>query len=81
MAAGTPVVATNVHAIRELVEHGTDGYLVNYGDAVSLANAIVSLLGDAHKRALFTEKGIEKVQRTYRWDSITEAFRKEVYET
>jgi glycosyltransferase involved in cell wall biosynthesis len=29
LACGTPVVVTNVGAVRELVEHGTDGYIVD----------------------------------------------------
>lgn len=79
MAAGTAVIATNVDSLRDLVEHDVDGYLVDYGDSIALGDAIVSLLGDEDKRVSFVEKGIEKVERRYRWDSILEAFMKEVY--
>jgi len=78
MAAGTATIATDVDALRDLVENGVDGYLVGYGDTEALGDAIVSLLGDGYKRALFVEKGMEKVRGTYRWDTIVEAFKEAV---
>lgn len=79
MAAGTPVIATDVDSLRDLVEDGEDGYLVTYGDVPMLADRIISLLKDRNKRNSFAEKGKEKVKRVYHWDCIIEAFRKEVH--
>jgi glycosyltransferase involved in cell wall biosynthesis len=46
MAAGLPVVATQVGALPELVEAGETGLLVPRGDARALANALLTLLRD-----------------------------------
>jgi len=46
MACGKPVVATNVTAIPELLDHGRTGVIVPAGDPASLRSALESLLGD-----------------------------------
>jgi glycosyltransferase involved in cell wall biosynthesis len=43
MAAGLPVVATNVGAIPELVRHGIDGMLAAPGNADKIAQAMTWL--------------------------------------
>jgi hypothetical protein len=40
-AAGTPVVATEVGGLPEVVEHGVDGYLVPPGNPAALADRIL----------------------------------------
>lgn len=44
MAAGMPIVATDVPSIREVLRHGENGWLVTPGDAKALAEGIRSLL-------------------------------------
>jgi len=46
MAAGRPVVATDVGGIREAVVHGETGYLVAAGDDRALAAHVIHLLED-----------------------------------
>lgn len=53
MAAGLPVVATDVAGIRERVEDGTSGWLRPFGDASGLAGAMRRLLGDENERRGF----------------------------
>ncbi|QXD16186.1 glycosyltransferase family 4 protein [Rhodocaloribacter litoris] len=55
MAVGTPVVATAVGGIREIVRHEETGLLVPYGDHTALASALDRLLGDADLRARLVE--------------------------
>lgn len=50
MAAGLPVVATDVAGIRERVVDGTSGWLCPFGDASGLAGAMRRLLGDENER-------------------------------
>jgi glycosyltransferase involved in cell wall biosynthesis len=72
LAAGTPVVATDVRAIGETVRDGVDGLLVAPGDASSLAAALCRLRDDPALRrrlrdgaaTLATELGLEATGRS-----------------
>jgi glycosyltransferase involved in cell wall biosynthesis len=60
MALGTPVVATSVGGVPDLIEHQTSGVLVGPGDSTALAEAVFHVATDptgalrlaqnAHKR-------------------------------
>jgi glycosyltransferase involved in cell wall biosynthesis len=56
LAAGVPVVATDVRGNRDLVEDGRNGFLVKVGDATGLAQALLTLLQD---ESLRTRMGVE----------------------
>jgi glycosyltransferase involved in cell wall biosynthesis len=50
MAASLPVIATNVGALGEQVEHGKTGFLIPPGDEAALAETAMRLIGDAELR-------------------------------
>jgi len=50
-ASGTPVVATAVGGMRETIEDGRTGLLVEYGDVAGLSAAIRELISDEQARA------------------------------
>jgi len=52
-----PVVATDVGAVREVVDDGWTGFVVPPLDAQALADAILRLLGDDEARASFGTRG------------------------
>jgi glycosyltransferase involved in cell wall biosynthesis len=52
-----PVVATEVGAVREIVEDGRTGFVVPPLDAQALAGAILRILGDPKARASFGTRG------------------------
>lgn len=62
MAAGKPVVATNVRGNRDLVENGRTGFLVELGDVPGLAAALEKLLVDSELRTAMSAAGREKIQ-------------------
>jgi glycosyltransferase involved in cell wall biosynthesis len=50
MAAGVPVVSTDVGGVGDVVSHGETGWLVPAGDPAALAQGIERLLGDPELR-------------------------------
>jgi glycosyltransferase involved in cell wall biosynthesis len=62
MAAGKPVVATNVRGSRDLVEHGVTGLLVELGDVDGLAQALLQLIRDPELRRRMGEASRAKIQ-------------------
>jgi len=62
MAAGEPVVATDVRGSRDLVEHGVTGLLVELGDIEGLAQALLQLIRDPELRQRMGEAGRAKIQ-------------------
>ncbi len=65
MAAGIPVVGTNVSGIRDLIEDGVTGLLVPAGDASSLAEAIMSMLADPIRAREYGEAARRRVQERH----------------
>jgi glycosyltransferase involved in cell wall biosynthesis len=65
MAAGTPVVASAVSGIPELVEHERNGLLVPPEDPVALADALMRVHDDAALREAMTRNARETVARRF----------------
>jgi glycosyltransferase involved in cell wall biosynthesis len=65
MAAGRPVVATDVGGAREAIVEGETGYLVPSGNAELMAKRVVSLLLDPAKARLMGEQGRRVVEEKF----------------
>ncbi len=65
MAAGRPVVVTNVGGAAELVSEGETGYLVSSGDDAAMAARIISLLRDPDKARLMGASGERVVKEKF----------------
>lgn len=63
MAAGTPVIASAVGALPEVLEGGRAGRLVAYGDAGALARAIRELTSDEVARRTLADAGRARGQQ------------------
>jgi sugar transferase (PEP-CTERM/EpsH1 system associated) len=74
MAAGLPVVATDVGGNREVVIPGETGYLVPTGDPVALARALIELLGNRERVARFGRAGRARVEAEFRLDKTVAAY-------
>lgn len=70
MAAGLPVVATPVGGIPEAVCDGVEGFLVQPGDVVALADRVGRLLADADLRQRMGEAGRRKVEQLFAVEKI-----------
>jgi phosphatidylinositol alpha-mannosyltransferase len=69
MAAGVPVVATDIPGYREVIRDGVDGALVRPGDPHALAVAVGRVLGDRDLRERLRANGRERA-RAYGWDAV-----------
>jgi sugar transferase (PEP-CTERM/EpsH1 system associated) len=65
MASGLPVVATHVGGADELVVDGETGVLTPAGDDQAMANALMALARDEHKRASFSRAGAERARSEF----------------
>jgi len=79
MACETPVVASAVGGILEVVEDGTTGLLVEPARPDALAAAIRGLLDDPGRRRAMGQAGRRRVEAHFSWASVATRTR-EVYE-
>lgn len=79
MAAGTPVVASNLDAFRRVLVDGKAGLLVPVEDSTALAEGLIAMLGDAKLRTRYVKAGSAAVHR-YDWSVVADEIMM-VYET
>lgn len=72
MAAGLPVIATDVGGNPEAIVNGDTGFVVPVSDPVRLAQAIGSLGGDENLRRRFGENAARRVRENFALDRCVE---------
>jgi len=72
MACETPVVATRVGGIKEVVVDGETGLLVPPGDPLRLGKAITKVIEDPKLAARMGKAGRKRVLQHFTWDRIAE---------
>ncbi|MEV5440575.1 glycogen synthase [Streptomyces sp. NPDC052682] len=72
MACGTPVVASRVGGIPEVVDHGRTGLLVPVDDAfeTGLAQALDQVIGDPEGARRMGEAGRQRAVGEFGWDAV-----------
>lgn len=65
LACGTPVVASDVGGVPELVEPGNTGWLAPVGDADAMATFAARLLLDRDQHARFSRSAVERITRDF----------------
>jgi phosphatidyl-myo-inositol alpha-mannosyltransferase len=79
MAAGTPVVASDLHAFRQVLRDGEAGRLVAVDDSAALVEGLIALLEDDSLAKRYAAAGSEAVRR-YDWSVVASQIM-QVYET
>ena len=79
MACETPVVASGVGGILEVVEDGKTGLLIEPGRPDAIAGAIRTLLADPARGRAMGRAGRQRVEAHFSWTSVAERTR-EVYQ-
>jgi phosphatidylinositol alpha-mannosyltransferase len=69
LAAGAPVLASDLDAFRRVLDDGRVGVLFPTGDVAALAAALTDLLADDGRRAALREAGSRWVRR-YDWETV-----------
>ncbi len=72
MASGTPVIATRVGGVPEVVEDGKSGILVPSGEPLALAEAIIRLLADKKLRSSLAKEARTRAIELFSWGRICE---------
>lgn len=69
MAAGTPVLASDIDAFAKVLEDGRSGGLFANGDPADLARVAARLLGDTAEREQLHGEGLRRAQM-YDWSTV-----------
>jgi phosphatidylinositol alpha-mannosyltransferase len=72
MAAGVPVVASDIEGYRAVLNHGAEGFLVRPRDPCALADALLRLLRCPELRRSMGQRGQATAAR-YAWDGVVAA--------
>lgn len=73
MLAGVPIVATQVGAVRELLEDQRDALLVPQMNPKALSEAIVKAISNAALRNVFSQHAKERLHRSFRVENMISA--------
>jgi glycosyltransferase involved in cell wall biosynthesis len=65
MAAGIPIVASDIPSIREALDNGTCGLLAPVGNPEAFADAIETILDDHERREDFVKAALARVRSRY----------------
>ncbi|MCH8994069.1 MAG: glycosyltransferase family 4 protein [Chloroflexi bacterium] len=71
MAAGLPIVASNIEGYAGVLTHDVQGLLVLPGDDAGLADALLQLLGDAGRRRRMAAQGRRRAQE-FSWQRVSQ---------
>jgi phosphatidylinositol alpha-mannosyltransferase len=69
MAAGKPVLASDIEGFREVVRHGQEGELLAPDDPFTWARALVRLAAEPHRARAYGERGKATADR-YAWPNV-----------
>lgn len=72
MAAGLPVVASNIGQIPEVIEDWVNGLLIPPGDEIALVNALEQLSRSPSLRHILGNSARQKILRHHTWERVVE---------
>jgi len=74
IAAGTPVIASNVGGIPDIIISNKTGMLVEQKNPGQLASAIIRILSTSSLKKRFVAAARKHVSESYSWDKVTRKF-------
>ena len=73
MAAGVPVVASNVCGMPTMIDDGVNGFLIEPNDIEGIAGKLAPLLKDRELHGTMSNAAREKARNTYHPDAVVDA--------
>jgi glycosyltransferase involved in cell wall biosynthesis len=65
-----PVIALQIGAAPDVIQHGSTGFMVPPGDIQELANTLIDLIGSPHRCKQFGDKGFSENYPRYTWKNV-----------
>ncbi len=65
MAAGAPVISTDIPVVNEMIRHGENGLLIPYDDTPALAQAIIAVVADRDLRERLVRGGQQTIAERF----------------
>ena len=72
LAAGLPIVTTDIGGIPEIVENGKNGYIIKPGDYRAMAKKIIILSKNKSLKYKISKENSQKAQRKYSLEAVME---------
>ena len=76
LGCGCPVIAGDVPAIHDVIEHNKTGLIVEQNNSQLLAENIIQLLLSPEKRQYLAENGRKHVLNNFNWEVSTKSYTK-----
>jgi glycosyltransferase involved in cell wall biosynthesis len=74
LACGTPVVASNVGGVSEIITNGVNGYLYDYNNIEQAVNYIIELLEKPEMAHNFSVNGKKSINESFDWNKNIDKF-------
>jgi glycosyltransferase involved in cell wall biosynthesis len=72
MGVGLPCITSNDFGVKEMIQDGVDGLLVNVGDPDSLAEAVIKLLGNPEYARMLGHAGHHNLKQRFTWTAVVD---------
>jgi glycosyltransferase involved in cell wall biosynthesis len=74
MSCGTPVIASDLPAVRDIVVEGETGFLVRQKDPEHIAERILTVLGKVNALDDMHKAARKHVEDNFDWDVVTRRY-------
>ena len=74
LACGVPVIGSAGTGLMEVVDHESDGFLIEVGKTTAMAEAAIELLGDDLRLAQFRKHGAQKAFERFNSDIVVDHY-------
>ncbi len=81
MACGVPCIGTNIGGIPEIIEHGSNGYIIAPGDIGAGTDYALELLQNRDLHSRFRQAALNTVEQKFHSGAIVDQYENVYYET